>query len=257
MKSEVRLQGGEYFSAGVSGGATDRVRPAGASAPSAVAKTVEPQAVIVPMRAEHVPGAVQLHRALFPNETMVRLGPKVVEAVYRTYVESPRGIAFVAVHTGAVVGLVTGAIGPGFLREVVRTHRWRVMAAAVRSVVRSPRFIGQLVSVLRRPREPWPGNAARRFYFRMQMIAPEWRGRGIVLPMVRAMLTEARQHGALDACSTVFDHNLEAIWVHKVFRFESRAVGSGPRYYFLALDKLNSAAAPGSAAASVTYGTAT
>ncbi|HVN86586.1 MAG TPA: GNAT family N-acetyltransferase [Candidatus Binatia bacterium] len=215
----------------------------GARAPAAVAL----DAAIVPMRAAHIGGAVQLHQKLFPNETMVRLGPIAMEAVYRTYIDSPSGVAFVATHADEVGGVATGVIGPGFLREVVRTHPWRIAAAAAVGVARSPRFVSSLLEVSRRPAEPWPGDRTRRFYLRMQMVAPEWRGRGIVLPMVRALFNEARRRGARDVSSTIVGTNLSAMWVHKVFGFESCMSGSDTRYYRLDLDKLDAESAAGSA----------
>jgi L-amino acid N-acyltransferase YncA len=70
------------------------------------------------------------------------------------------------------------------------------------------------------------------------MIDPEWRGRGLMVPLVRALLQEARARGAREACSATHDHNLPMVWVQRVFGFESRAAGPGRRYYRLDLDKL-------------------
>jgi GNAT superfamily N-acetyltransferase len=196
---------------------------------------------ILQLQEGHIASATRLHQQTFPDETLARLGPRVTAAVYRTYLDSPRGLAFVAIHEKDVVGVVSGAIGPGFVREVVRRHRWSILGAAVLCMARSPLFIRQLVAMATRRDDPWKGDRARRFYWRAQVIAPEWRGKGIVVPLVRALLEEARRCGARDACSTVFDNNLAAIWVHKVFGFESRDLGTGPRHYRLDLERLDGA----------------
>ncbi len=202
------------------------------------AKAIAPEIAIAPLQTGHIASAVRLHQETFPDETLARLGPRVTAAVYRTYVESPRALAFVATHKEEVVGVVSGAIGPGFVREVIRHHRWRILGAVVVSVARSPLVVRQLVGVARRGEDPWGGDCSHRFYWRAQVIAAEWRGKGIVIPLVRALLQEARRRGARDACSTVFDHNLAAIWVHKVFGFEGCALGTGPRHYRLDLERL-------------------
>lgn len=195
--------------------------------------------VIRPLADAHVAGAARLHQRTFPEETMAQLGLRVVEALYRTYVESPRGIAFVATHAGNVVAVVCGALGPGFVREVLQRHYGLILVAVVGRLFRSPRIVGQLAGIASRGDDPWGGDPARRFYWRTQAVAAEWRGKGIILPLTRALLLAARERGAREACSTVFEHNLAAIWVHKVFGFETRVMPSGPRHYRLDLERWN------------------
>jgi GNAT superfamily N-acetyltransferase len=205
---------------------------AGSTAPTAS------EVVIVPMGEEHIAGAARLHLQTFPDETLAQLGQRVAVAMYRIYLDSPRGIAFVATQRTEVVGVVSGVIGPGFVGEVLRRHRWLIFWTAALRVARSPAFIRQLAAIVGRGSDPWEGDCARRFYWRTQVIAPAWRGRGIIVPLIRALLLEAQRRGAREACSTVFDHNLAAVWVHKVLGFESRASSAGPRHYRLDLDRL-------------------
>lgn len=205
---------------------------------SAQVKDILPQFSVVAMRAEHIAGAVRLHRESFPNEPLGRLGPGVATAVYRTYVDSPRCISFVAVSGDKVVGAVNGVIGAGFMKEVVRRHWLLVGSAVTAQVLRSPRLALELATITKRGSDPWGGDTTRRFYWRTQMTDAAWRGRGIILPLVRALLSEARRRGAWEACSTAADQNLAAVWVHKVLGFESRVVGPGPRHYRLKLDRL-------------------
>jgi len=199
----------------------------------------QPEAAIVPMRSEHLAGAVRLHQLLFPNEMLAQLGPRAMLALYRTYLESPRCIAFAAVCNEALVGVVSGALGPGFIKEVIRRHPWVIASAAAVRLLRAPGAVRAIATFPRRGTDPWPGDPAQRFYWRMIMIDPEWRGHGVVVPLVRALLREARQRGAREACSATYDHNLPMVWVQKVFKFESRVAGPGPRYYRLDLDRLS------------------
>ncbi len=190
------------------------------------------------MRSDHLAGAVRLHQLLFPNEMLAQLGSRAVRALYRTYLESPRCLAFAAVWDEALVGVVCGAIGPGFIKEVIRRHPWVIASAAATQLLWAPGAVRGVVPFLRRGTDPWPGDPAQRFYWRMIMIDPEWRGHGVVVPLVRALLHEARRRGAREACSATYDHNLPMVWVQKVFGFEGRVAGPGPRHYRLDLEKL-------------------
>ncbi|MFI5396458.1 MAG: GNAT family N-acetyltransferase [Candidatus Binatia bacterium] len=209
-----------------------------ASEVGAAPEAPEAQAVIAPMRPEHLVGAVRLHRHTFPDEPLARLGARAMMAVYRTYLESPRCVAFVAAHEQTVVAAASGAIGPGFVTEVVRRHPWLIVSVAAARLLQHPTAAHRLTTLLYRRSHPWEGDPARRFYWRVIMIDPEWRGRGLMVPLVRALLQEARARGAREACSATHDHNLPMVWVQKVFGFESRAAGPGRRYYRLDLDNL-------------------
>jgi GNAT superfamily N-acetyltransferase len=214
------------------------VRTTTGSDAGAVPETPEPQAVIIPMRFEHVAGAVHLHQRSFPDEPLARLGTRAARAVYRTYVESPRCIAFVAAHEHTVAAVASGVIGPGFVAEVIRRHPWLILSVASAQVLRHPGSMRHLTGLLSGREHPWEGDPTQRFYWRVIMIDPEWRGRGLMVPLVRALLQEARSRGAREVCSATHDYNLPMVWVQKVFGFESRAAGPGRRYYRLDLDKL-------------------
>jgi len=137
-----------------------------------------------------------------------------------------------------VAAVAAGVVGPGFVAEVVRRHPWLTVSASAAHVLRYPSSMRRLTGLLSSRRHPWEGNPTQRFYWRVIMIDPEWRGRGLMVPLVRGLLQEARRRGAREACSATHDHNLPMVWVQKVFGFESRAAGPGRRYYRLALDHL-------------------
>jgi GNAT superfamily N-acetyltransferase len=200
---------------------------------------MEPGFAIIPMRLEHVADAARLHEAAFPEQRVARLGRQVTLALYRTYVESPRCIAFAAVDGARLIGVASGAMGPGFSKEVLRRHPWAVLTTALARLLEAPGSLRKLAGLLRPGTDPWPGEPARRFHWRMLLIDPEWRGQGVVVPLVRALLEEARQRGAREVCGgATDDRNLPMVWVQKVFGFEIGITGAGRRHYRLDLEKV-------------------
>lgn len=190
------------------------------------------------MRPEHVATVARLHRETFPDELLPQLGPAVMDVLYRSYLDSPRGVAVAATQDGEVAGFATGAIGPGFVREVVRRHWKLIAAAALRAAVRSPRLLRELTAVTQRLPDPFPGDPARRFYWRILVVAPAWRGQRLAMPLVRAILLEARRRGAHDVFSPVYDYNRPSIRLHEILGFESYPAAPGLHFYRLELARL-------------------
>ncbi len=194
------------------------------------------EAVIRPIGPAHLSGAVHLHKRTFPHELLTRLGSRAIVAVYRTYIESPRCIGFVAVQDAEVTAVACGVMGPGFLMEVLRRHPLAIGGAAVSRLLRHPTSVRGLLHNVLSPRGVgWEGDPVERFYWRVIMIDPTSRGRGLMMPLVQNLLQEARGRGASDVCSATHDHNLPMVWVQRVFGFESRPARPGLRYYRLDL----------------------
>lgn len=191
---------------------------------------------IGPLTPEYLERAVELHVTVRPDEALSQLGPAVTRVTYQAYLESPRCVVRLALHDAEVVGAAVGVMGAGFLRTVLRSHPWLIGSALAWRLLRSPRFASHLAIGLQRSGAPWPGDPARRFHVLTLQVAPEWRGCGIVLPLVRAVLTEAKRRGAQEACTTVEEDNLASIFVYKALQFQASSPSAGRRHFRLDLE---------------------
>ena len=191
---------------------------------------------IVSLSTEYLGGAVDLHVTVRPDEALSQLGRAVTRVMYQAYLESPRCVVRLAVHDTRVVGAAVGVMGAGFLRTVLRSHPWLIGSALAWRLLRSPRFVSHLAIGQQRSGEPWPGDPARRFHVLTLQVAPEWRGRGVVVPLLRAVLTQAKRRGAQDACTTVEEDNLASIFVYNVLKFQASASIAGRRHFRLDLE---------------------
>lgn len=198
-----------------------------------------PAWTIVPMAPEHIEKAVRLHCETRPDEALAQLGTAVTRAFYRSWVAHPRCICLVGTDGDDVVSAVMGMLGTGFLRRIVRRHPLLIGGALAARALRSPRFVWELAMGTGRSGEPWPGDPARRFHVLTLEVASQWRGHGIVVPLLRAALLEARRRGAWDACTTVEDANLPSVWVYRALGFERSAPNRGVRHYRLDLRQVS------------------
>jgi ribosomal protein S18 acetylase RimI-like enzyme len=94
--------------------------------------------VLAPFRREHIARVADLHcKAL--TGLLSAMGPTATAAFYEGYLASPRCVAFVEEHDGAVRGFVLGSGDPeGMRRDALRANRLGILRGIAASVLRRP-----------------------------------------------------------------------------------------------------------------------
>jgi GNAT superfamily N-acetyltransferase len=193
-------------------------------------------ACIEPMAPAHIPDMLRLHELCYPTQFASRLGADVLGIVYRAYCEDPNAVGLVSIVDGHVVATVCGVIGGGFKGRVMRRYGPALAWQLGHRLLRDPRLLSEVV---RRLAPAWlpdrsgmSGAHPRRFVWRSQAVDPEWRGKGIIFPLINAMLEVLRERGVEEIYSTPDEDNQAANWVHRVLNFEkcgTQVVSHGKR----------------------------
>lgn len=151
-----------------------------------------------PLEEVDLPGTAACHRACFPDTLGSRLGLAFVEASYCAFLESPGGIAWVAVEaeSASVVGVVAGG-EPSIRGRFVRRARRRFWPRILLSLLIRPWLLGPHIA-----RSPSPGKDARKPapnedvpVARLQVICvlPEVRGTGVAARLFEAFRLACKQ----------------------------------------------------------------
>lgn len=157
--------------------------------------------------------AARLHAEALPHGFFAALGHRYLKAYYRTFLESPDGVALVAKLRGEPVGFVVGSIDPeAHRRSSIRRHGVRLAWAGIAGLLRQPRlgldFVGTrlvrytkgILRVLRpRPaRLPDAGDSpaqGRTGVLLHVAVVPSARGLGVGEALVGAFVDCARRAG--------------------------------------------------------------
>ena len=187
----------------------------------------EPTWHIEPLAHEHLDGVARVHVQCFPGYFLANLGVRFLRLFYRDFVDSDLALGYVAVDgaSGEVIGLVAGAIDPtAFRRWSFRQHPLRKMAIALGRLFCSARLWGQaarrifaaigkrLRAVLGRgKRKASSGPADRHASLLSIAVAPEMRGSGAAMELIRCFERGVVEKGLSRISLTVFADNERAI----------------------------------------------
>jgi len=151
---------------------------------------------VVPLRPEHVPAAVEVHRHAFPGFFLSFLGPRFLREFYGSFLADAAGIGLVVEDdSGRVLGTVVGPLRPeGFFGRLVRRRWWALAAASLVSVLKRPSIAPRLLRALVYRGDPPPGPP--RSLLSSVCVSPRAQGKGIGAALVRAWLHEARTRGS-------------------------------------------------------------
>jgi ribosomal protein S18 acetylase RimI-like enzyme len=158
---------------------------------------------IRPLATQDLRFAVALHTATLPHGLFVRLGPGWLRAYYRTFVDSPHGIALLALLDGLPVGMLVGAAsGAAHGRWVWGARGRRLVARGLAALAIRPRAVALLVRtrgrrLLRRLGGRGPsGPAGPQAVLTYLCVAEPARGLGVGAALVEQWVEEARRAGA-------------------------------------------------------------
>lgn len=153
---------------------------------------------IIPMRAEHVPAVLAIHRQAFAGYPHVALGEAYLHRMLSWYAEDSAAIGFVAVVDRHVVGYAVGTDRAGATR--LSTH---VRSKAVMGMVRRPWLLARTdvaSALLRRllpSRSAWaPELGANLFSLVSIGVTQSFRRTGSGHALLRAFEGEAARRGA-------------------------------------------------------------
>jgi hypothetical protein len=130
-------------------GATTNVRPF----------VVDPKvaARIHPLRQEHIPDVVRLHRAAMGDSLWARLGAGFLTSIYELLLQDPEFIGFVYIENNRVRGFIAGsADSEATFRNLYRRHKAILAWAALKGILRHPAALGHLLTTPRYFRRSQP-----------------------------------------------------------------------------------------------------
>lgn len=156
------------------------------------------------LSADHLRFAADLHATALPPGLLTALGSRWLQAYYRTFIDSPYGIALLATLDGQPVGVLAGTTDTAAHRAWTRREsRRRLVALGLLAVVRRPQTALLLARARgrrlasRRPRrssqQPAPTPTAVLAYL---AVVPWARGLGVGTLLVERFVREAALAGA-------------------------------------------------------------
>jgi ribosomal protein S18 acetylase RimI-like enzyme len=157
--------------------------------------------------ADHLGFAADLHASALPPGLFTALGPRWLQAYYRTFVDSPYGVTLLATLEGRPVGMLAGTTDTAAHRAwISRASRRRLIAIGLRAAARRPRVALLLARARgrrlgrRRPRgSPHQATATPTAVLAYLAVVPGARGLGVGAALVERFVGEAARAGAPEA----------------------------------------------------------
>lgn len=152
--------------------------------------------VIVALGNKHINNVVRVHVEALPNFFLTFLGTRFLKEIYRSFVENPNGIGFVAVdaHSGQVLGAIVGPLVPqGYFRDLLIRRWWAFCLASIGAVLKRPAIIKRLFRALFYRGEPPPG--PKRALLSGIAVLPQVQRRGVGQALIKRWIQEVKQHG--------------------------------------------------------------
>lgn len=98
-----------------------------------------PPVTLRPLERRDLAFSARLHASALPHGFFVSLGPRFLRAYHRSFVDSPYGVALVALVDGDPAGFVVGTADDGrHYHHVVRRQWWLLLPAALAGLARHP-----------------------------------------------------------------------------------------------------------------------
>ena len=161
---------------------------------------------IRPAAPTDVAAIVSVHLESFPGFFLTFLGPRFLNVLYRTTLQQPDAIGFVAVAKPAcVIGFVIGVtLQASLYRRLISQHLIAFAWASLGAVLRSPTILPRLLRAFGRSAEAT--EQASDCLLMSIAVHPSAQGQYAGADLVHSFLTEARQRGAR-AVSLTTDRN--------------------------------------------------
>jgi ribosomal protein S18 acetylase RimI-like enzyme len=157
-----------------------------------------------------------LHLAEIPWGLLTSMGPRFVEAFYRTLLASDLGFAFLAERDGRAIGYVTGVVHwRRFYRAFLRQNLWMAMRVVGRRLFDLARW-RRLLETTRYATSTMVSDAE----LLSIAVRPEARGTGASASLVRALLEEFGRRGIRRVRVTTASDNVAAARVYERTGFE-------------------------------------
>ncbi len=150
---------------------------------------------VVPLQPAQLDQVLTVHLQSFPGFFLSFLGPRFLREFYRSFLDDPAGMAFVAVdEQGRVQGVVAGPQSPdGYFRRLLKRRWWAFCLASTGAVLRRPTIVPRLFrAVFYRGEAP---SGPPRALLSSIAVAPSAQGQGVGRLLVNAWVAEARRRG--------------------------------------------------------------
>lgn len=162
------------------------------------------------------PSVAALHLAEIPWGLLTSMGPRFVEAFYRTLLGSDLGFAFLAEREGRAIGYITGVV---HWRQFYRAFLRRNLLMAARVVARRLFDLTRWRRLLETTRYA-TSTAVSDAELLSIALRPEARGTGAATSLVRALLDEFARRGIRRVRVTTASDNVAATRVYERTGFE-------------------------------------
>lgn len=172
-------------------------------------------AVVRAMTDDDADFAAALHVSALDHGFFARLGVPFLSEYYRSFIDSPQAVAFVADSAAGPTGMVVGTVGRSHYSWMLRHRGWRLLRTGTAALLRRP---PELVFFVRARLLWYLGSAARAVAATLTRggsasdagppatavlmhiaVSPDARGTGTGALMVEAFLDAARHAGCEDA----------------------------------------------------------
>jgi len=139
--------------------------------------------------------AVKIHLSSFPGFFLSFLGPHFLELFYRSFLEDPTGIGFVATdENGCILGSVVGPLVPGgYFKRLIKRRWWKFCLASASPLLRRPWIALRLLRALWYCGAAPTGDSVPRALLSSISVAPEAQGQGVGQALIKAWLFEVRR----------------------------------------------------------------
>jgi GNAT superfamily N-acetyltransferase len=161
---------------------------------------------MLPPGSPHADWMARLHVEDLPHGLFPRLGARFVRRWHRSHLESPHGVAFVALHDGRPIGFALGTTDrPANVAWLLEHRRRTLVPAALLALTLRPALLSDFLATragryLRRlsHRGAVEATVTRRPVAVLDaiVVAGEWRGRGIGRSLMSAFLGAVTLAGA-------------------------------------------------------------
>ncbi|MBW8000403.1 MAG: GNAT family N-acetyltransferase [Planctomycetes bacterium] len=167
---------------------------------------------IVKLTNEHIKDVVEVHIGAFPEFFLTFLGPKFLSEFYKSFLDDPMGIGFVAqdVETKQVLGAIVGPLVPdGYFKRLIKRRWWAFCIASISAVLKKPTAIKRLFrAVFYRGESP---SGSQRALLSSIAVSPETQGMGVGKSLVDNWVEQVKQRQGLGCFLTTDAENNDAI----------------------------------------------
>jgi colanic acid biosynthesis glycosyl transferase WcaI len=167
---------------------------------------------IVKIEDRHLGQIVDVHVKAFPSFFLTFLGPGFLKEFYRSFIQDPAGIGFVAMdsNTYTVLGAIVGPFVPdGYFKRLLKKRWYAFCLASIAAVLKKPAIVKRLFrAVFYRGEAP---SGPPRALLSSIAVSPQAQGQGVGQALVKRWVQEVERRGGTGCFLTTDAENNESV----------------------------------------------